>query len=166
MRVRIFDRLSRMSLPFRRAKTGDVGHDLFAVILVSDMNWLERFLWRFMKSEPFMIIWPFRIRMVRSGLHLDMPPNMWCEVKARSSAARRKLGVIGGIIDSGYNGELFTVLHSMALTPRIVRDGERYSQVIFHKAYRPEMRPIAEDEFLSLIETSERGTTGFGSTGK
>lgn len=171
MRVRIFDRLDRISLPFVRAKEGDVGHDLFSVILIMNMNWFENFLWWCcgvlrLGVDPFYILWPNQIRAVNTGLHLDMPPSLWCEVKARSSVARRKIGVIGGIIDSGYNGELFTVLHNLGHRPRIIRHAERYSQVIFHKAFRPEIRPIAETEFLDLVASSERAMTGFGSTGK
>jgi dUTPase len=166
MRVRVFDRLNRISLPFVRAKEGDVGHDLFSVILPMNMTWFERLLWKFRKCPPFYILWPNQIKAVNSGLHLDMPPSLWCECKARSSIARRKLAVIGGIIDSGYNGEMFTVLHNLGHRPRFIYDGERYSQVIFHKAYRPEMRPIDETEFLELVASSERGMTGFGSTGR
>ena len=171
MRVRVFDRLNRTTLPFVRAKEGDVGHDLFSVILPMSMTQFERFLWRVVgvfisNLRPFYILWPNQIKSVNSGLHLDMPPSLYCQVKARSSASRRKLGVIGGIIDSGYNGELFTVLHNMGLRPRLIFDGERYSQVIFHKAFRPEMRPIRESEFLELVATSERAMSGFGSTGR
>lgn len=170
-RVRVFDRLNRTSLPFMTAKPGDVGHDLFSVILPMNMSLLERIIWRtllFFKRSvvPFRILWPGQIKLVNTGLHLDMPDNLWCEVRSRSSASKKKLVVIGGTIDSGYNGELFTVLHNVGWTPRIIMENERYSQVIFHWAYRPEMRPINEEEFLEVVSNSHRAMTGFGSTGQ
>jgi len=166
MKVKVYDRLDRLTMPFARAKRGDVGHDLFSVILKSNMTWLERVIFWIYPKTSFIILWPNQVRSVHSGLHLDMPQSVWCEVLARSSAARRKLHVIGGIIDSGYNGELFTVLHNMAWTPRIIREGERYSQVIFHRAIRPEIMPITEEVFLDVLAGSDRGLSGFGSTGK
>lgn len=164
--VRIFDQLFRKEIPFYPSMAGDVGHDLAAVISADDMSLLDAIVARLIRCKaPMLIIWPFSIRSIRSGLFLVMPQSVWCEIKSRSSAAKRMLAVIGGNIDSGYRGELFTMLHNIGLKPRIIKNGERYSQVIFHPAVRPEIKLISAVSFVRKAQEG-RGADGFGSTGR
>ena len=164
--VGIHDQRGRDPIPFAPAKDGDVGHDLGVIISKNEMSWFDRFIAFLIRSKkPMYIIWPFKIRSLRSGLHVVMKSNLWCEVKARSSTSRRKMTVIGGNIDSGYRGELFTILHNVGFLPRIIRHGERYSQVIFHRAIRPVLHPMTKWDFHEIANVG-RGSTGFGSTGK
>lgn len=160
---------NRWSMPFEPKRPGDVGHDLTVCIPLQDMRWWERLIRRILNTSPFIIILPFQIRMVRSGIHLMMQNNTWCDVRARSSTARKKLVVIGGIIDSGFNGEMFTVLHNVGFRPRIIRAGERYSQAIFHRAIRPTLHDVDERSFGEAVRNQgvdSRKEDGFGSTGQ
>lgn len=142
-------------------KAGDVGHDLFVHIDESEMSIWEQALKRALDIETtFKIIWPWSSRTLRSGVRLAMPDFLWARIEARSSTSKKKLVVLGGIIDSGYRGEFFTILGNFSLTPRIVRHGERYAQVVFY----PAVRPIIE--YTDVLPLSERGHDGFGSTGK
>ncbi len=166
----LFDQFDR-GLVFAPRMVGDVGHDLNALVGKQDMTWLDWIIARLIFSkEPILVIMPFGVRNIRTGLHLVMRSNIWCEIKARSSTAKRKLTVIGGNIDSRYTGELYTVLHNIGLIPRVIRNDERYSQVIFHRAVRPEIHPVTHNQFIDELESHEgesiRGMAGFGSTGK
>lgn len=129
---------------FHPAKPGDVGHDLHAVL-----------------QGPSTIIWPFQTKTIRTCVRVSQPNDVWCEIVARSSTTRKHLMVFNGIIDSGYQGELFMVLRNLSLIPRVIRHGERYAQAIFHQAVRPIFRGRA-----IFSETTSRADTGFGSTGK
>lgn len=138
-------------------KPGDVGHDLF--VIITEQTMLERVISLFTKRKV-QIIWPLvGVRTVRSGVRIGMGSAIWCEIRPRSSTSRKKLHVLGGPIDSGYRGELYTVLHNLGLVPRLIREGERYAQVVFHQAVRPTIRNVRE------LGESERGESGFGSTG-
>lgn len=147
-------------------KDGDVGYDLYADIYNADRTWFDRLISRF-TGKPTLVIWPIvGQRTIPSGVHLSMPDDIWCEIRPRSSTSRRKLDVLGGTIDSGYHGEMYTVLHNFGLLPRIIREGERYAQVVFNVALRPTIYTTGFRDFQARAEQSDRGEQGFGSTGR
>jgi deoxyuridine 5'-triphosphate nucleotidohydrolase len=148
------------SKSFQTAKSGDVGHDLYVRLEEHKLGLVDRIVGSFLNTYA-MVIWPFTAKLVPSRIYVNQPDSTWCLVTGRSSAAKRKLMVLGGIIDSGYQGELFAVLHNFSLVPRVIKQNERYAQVVFFDAVRPHLRPMA---FFS--KKSERGNTGFGSSGR
>ena len=65
-----------------------------------------------------------------------------------------------GLIDSGYRGEVHTIMMNHNDEPFKVTKGMRISQLA--------IRPVPDVEFVEVEELSdtERGEGGFGSTGK
>jgi dUTP pyrophosphatase len=153
---------SRAGFPFATTKPGDVGHDLFVDIYDTPTTKIDRLVSRLV-DDAVVVIWPFRNKLLASGIHLSMPEAVWAKIEARSSASKKQLATCGGVIDSGYRGPLFAVMANLSLVPRIVRHGERYAQAIFHQAVRPVATKV--DQFTSQDETA-RGDTGFGSSGR
>lgn len=144
--------------PFYPTKPGDVGHDLYTVIGRDHMTILDKLV-SLVLGHECIVVMPHSERVVNSGIHLGMHDGVWAWVVARSSTSRKRMIVLGGVLDSGYTGELYTVLGNFGWLPRIVKHGERYAQVIFFNAIRPQIRRVHE-----LLPTS-RGATGFGSSG-
>lgn len=153
---------SHYARPFLTSKDGDVGHDLY--VHIDKVGPIEYVVSLFVGIRCA-IVWPFFTRTVGSGIHLAMHGTMWAKIEARSSTMRKMMMVLGGIIDSGYQGELYTVLANFGLLPRIVKHGERYAQVLFFKAVRPEMVWRDDRPEMQRFGASKRGDTGFGSTG-
>lgn len=98
--------------------------------------------------------------MVPTGIKLEMPDNIWCTVEARSSAGGRYLITPDSIIDSGYRGEFFAVIFNIGYEPQVINVGDRVCQLVFHE--KTLIKPIEVDK----LSESERGETGFGSSGK
>ena len=98
--------------------------------------------------------------MISTGIKLEMPDNIWCTVEARSSAGGRYLITPDSIIDSGYRGEFFAVVFNIGYEPQTINVGDRVCQLVFHE--KTLIKPIEVDE----LSKSERGETGFGSSGK
>ena len=98
--------------------------------------------------------------MIPTGIKLEMPDNIWCTVEARSSAGGRYLITPDSIIDSGYRGEFFAVVFNIGYEPQTINVGDRICQLVFHE--KTLIKPIEVDE----LSKSERGETGFGSSGK
>jgi dUTP pyrophosphatase len=98
--------------------------------------------------------------VIPTGVFLDMPSNCWCSIEARSSASTKFLITPDAIIDAGYRGELFGVVFNLGYEPYEVQEGERVVQCIFHE------RVIAHITEVDELSASERGETGFGSSGK
>lgn len=99
---------------------------------------------------------------VRTGLATAIPPNHYGRIAPRSGlAAIHGIDVLGGVIDSGYRGELKVVLHNPQDEGVVILQGDRIAQLIVSPivvAY-PE---LVED----LPEGDSRGGGGFGSTGR
>jgi dUTP pyrophosphatase len=150
--------INEHNMKFSPSKEGDVGHDLYAT--PTKQTWIERIVSELIGKEV-LIVWPWRTRMVDSGIRLGLPSNLWAMVTARSSTARKQLLVLGGIIDSGYQGQLFTVIANFSFMPRFLVFGERYSQVLFFPSIRPQLATVG-----AFQRQSSRGASGFGSSGK
>lgn len=141
------------------ARPGDVGHDLQVVI--TEQTPLERLLSRLLKKK-LVVVWPlWGTKTIRSGIRLEMPRRLWAFIRPRSSISRKKLQILGGVIDSDFRGELLTVVHNFGPIPRIITDGSRVAQVIFFEAKRPEFFKV--DAFRTVTERNEGG---FGHTGE
>lgn len=97
--------------------------------------------------------------VVPTGVKLEMPNNMWCTLEARSSTSKRMLITPDSIIDAGYRGELFGVVFNLGHTDLHVKAGDRLVQVIFHETV------LANFKEVEKLSESERGESGFGSTG-
>ena len=67
---------------------------------------------------------------------------------------------VEGTIDSDYRGEVYVMIHNHADEDIIIRLGDRIAQIVIQTYEQCEV--VEADE---LSET-ERGTRGFGSTGK
>mgnify|MGYP001176804523 CR=1 FL=1 len=149
----------------RISKDGDVGYDLISIkdVVVPAMS--EEQKKQFIRASSL----PEDARekalkhlpkaVIPTGISLEMNNNCWCSIEARSSASNKMLITPDAIIDSGYRGELFAVVYNFGYQDYTVKKGERVAQVIFHE------RVIAKIKEVDKLSDSERGTTGFGSTG-
>lgn len=102
------------------------------------------------------------IRAVSTGLVMELPPGVECQVRPRSGLAARygiTLPNSPGTIDPDYRGELKVLLQNTGPEPVRIERGERIAQLVFARFETP-----AVEEALALSGT-ERGEGGFGSTG-
>ena len=113
-------------------------------------------------SEPI-IIEPFSTVLVPTNLAIELEIGFECQVRSRSGLAI-KHGIFAlnapGTIDSDYRGEIKVILSNFNKEPFTILRGDRIAQIVFAKYETAELI-----EVKSLKET-ERGTGGFGSTGK
>jgi dUTP pyrophosphatase len=113
-------------------------------------------------AEPNLELHPGEIRAVATGLIVELPPGVECQVRPRSGLAARfgiTLPNSPGTIDPDYRGELKVLLQNGGPTPVSIRRGERIAQLVFARFEAPE---VVETDSLS---DTARGEGGFGSTG-
>lgn len=111
--------------------------------------------------EPI-VLRPMERVLVKTGLFLELPQNVECQVRPRSGLALKKgVTVLNapGTIDADYRGEVGVILINLSTEDFVVEDGERIAQLVF-----AEYKQINFEEVESLSETT-RGAGGFGSTG-
>jgi dUTP pyrophosphatase len=96
---------------------------------------------------------------VATGIAVAIPYGFYGRVAARSGLAVQQGYLIGaGVIDSDYRGEVHVVVHAPHHTI-VIDKGTRFAQLIIETCAN---FPIVEVEQLS---DTQRGTSGFGSTG-
>jgi dUTP pyrophosphatase len=113
-------------------------------------------------AEPDFRLEPGERRAVATGLAMELPEGVECQVRPRSGLALRHgitLPNAPGTIDPDYRGELKVILQNAGQEPVEIRRGTRIAQLVFARFETPE---IAEAEDLGA---TERGIGGFGSTG-
>jgi dUTP pyrophosphatase len=102
------------------------------------------------------------IRLVATGLVMELPEGLECQVRPRSGLALKNGVTIPnspGTIDPDYRGELRVILQNLGPRPMTLGRGERVAQLVFARFEAPLVQEVTE-----LAET-DRGTGGFGSTG-
>lgn len=113
-------------------------------------------------EEPAVIL-PGQTVPIPTGVALEVPKGCAGLVFARSSmGAKRDLAPANkvGVIDSDYRGEILVVLHNHGSQVRQVMPGERIAQLLIVPVLTPGFTQVEK------LGDTQRGTGGFGSTGK
>lgn len=134
-------------IPFpSRATEGSAGLDLMACL-----------------DEPVSIA-PRQLVRIPTGIAIALPgPEHVALVFARSGLGIKhgiSLSNGVGVIDSDYRGEIQVGLTNLSDTPYTVQPGDRIAQLVVMPVAVPELEIVTE------LEDTERGTGGFGSTGR
>jgi dUTP pyrophosphatase len=106
---------------------------------------------------------PGQYAMVPTGLTMALPVGFEAQVRPRSGlAAKHGVTVLNapGTIDADYRGEISVLLINHGAAPFVIRRGERIAQMVIAAVARAELVPAVS------LSTTERGSGGFGSTGR
>ena len=105
---------------------------------------------------------PGAFTAIPTGIALALPHDREAQVRPRSGLAA-KFGVTvlnaPGTIDADYRGEVQVLLINHGPEPFVVTRGMRIAQLVVAPVTRPHI------EETTLLEGTERGAGGFGSTG-
>lgn len=101
--------------------------------------------------------------LVKTGLFIALPEGFEAQVRPRSGLAYKKgITVLNspGTIDADYRGEIGVLLVNLSNETFEIKDGERIAQLVIAKHEQVTWNEV------SILEDTERGAGGFGSTGK
>jgi dUTP pyrophosphatase len=113
-------------------------------------------------SPEDIILKPNVVTKINTGLSFSIPEGYYGRIADRSSMALKGITNLAGVIDSDYRGEVSVVLINLNSTDYEIKRGDRISQLILTTLY-PVHKPL---QIVESLENTERGTGGFGSTGK
>lgn len=107
-------------------------------------------------------IYPQTRAMLKTGISIELPEGYYGRLAPKSGLALNYgIDVMAGVIDSDYRGEISVILYNTDKDiPYMVRIGDKIAQLIIEKYY-PFGLQVVDD-----LSDSERGSDGFGSTGK
>ena len=106
---------------------------------------------------------PHETMKINTGVAMEIPEGYFGGIAARSGLATKeglRPANCYGIVDSEYRGQIIVALHNDSDVERVVTPQERIGQIII----QPYLN-VTFCEVDDLTET-ERGSNGFGSTGK
>lgn len=113
-------------------------------------------------DEPI-TLGPLERAMVPTGLFIALPDGTESQVRPRSGlAAKFGISVLNapGTIDADYRGEVKVILVNLSNEPFTINPGERIAQMVVARYEKVEW-----DE-VEVLDNTERGAGGFGSTGR
>ncbi|MCG8900322.1 dUTP diphosphatase [Tenacibaculum finnmarkense] len=112
-------------------------------------------------NEP-VVLKPLERAIIKTGLFIALPIGFEAQVRPRSGLATKKgVTVLNapGTIDADYRGEIGVILVNLSNQDFTVNDGERIAQLIIAKHERAVWQEV------TILNETERGENGFGSTG-
>ena len=130
---------SEAKLP-EKAHQSDAGYDLFA---------LEN------TSIP-----PYGQAKISTGIKLAIPENFVGLIWDKSSLAAQGLKTMGGVIDSGYRGEIIIIAKNLTEEFFNITKGQKIAQIIIQEIGT---MPLVESK---ILDGTDRENNGFGSSGK
>lgn len=129
----------------KKMTAGSSGYDLAAAVI-----------------EPI-TIHPRDWALIPVGIALEIPVGLEGQVRPRSGLAfKHGITILNspGTIDADYRGEIAVNLINLGQEPFVVQRGDRIAQLVFQTV--PAVQVVETDQLTS----TERGTGGFGHTGK
>ena len=111
-------------------------------------------------SADDVYIYPISSELFDTGVHIQLPKNTVGFLKSKSGLNVKSGITSEGVIDVGYTGSIMVKLYNHSDKPYRVRKGDKISQLVILPCLLPEL------EVVDSLEDTERGTGGFGSTGR
>lgn len=106
---------------------------------------------------------PLQRALIPTGLRMEIPHGFEVQIRPRSGLALKhgiSLPNTPGTIDSDYRGPLGVILINLGDAPYTIQHGDRIAQMV--------VAPVVQASFTltDALGDTERGTGGFGSTGR
>ena len=140
-----YTKLNELAKEPTRGSIAAAGYDLYAAIGTD------------------LIIAPHTTIKVGTGLAFELPQNTFAAIFARSGLATKqglRPANCVGVCDSDYRGEYIVAIHNDTDKEQTITAGDRIAQMIL----MPYISMIFKE--VDKLTNTERGSGGFGSTGK
>lgn len=95
-----------------------------------------------------------------TGVHIELPPDTVGFLKSKSGLNVKNGITSEGVIDEGYTGSIRVKLYNHSGYDYTVNKGDKISQLVVLPVIKPKL------ELVDSLEDTERGSNGFGSSGR
>ena len=112
--------------------------------------------------DESIVLKPLERTIVKTGLFIALPIGFEAQVRPRSGlAAKKGVTVLNapGTIDADYRGEIGVILVNLSNEDFTINDGERIAQLIIAQYTQATWKEV------NILDETQRGSGGFGSTG-
>mgnify|MGYP003575916734 CR=1 FL=1 len=113
--------------------------------------------------NEMVVLKPLQRALIPTGLYIELPYGYEAQIRPRSGLAINQ-GITclntPGTIDADYRGEIKVILINFSNDNVTINNGDRIAQMVFQKVERVKFKEVEN------IKITERGSGGFGHTGK
>ena len=111
-------------------------------------------------SCDYYSIAPYGQDLISTGIRLAIPAGQVGLIWDKSGLASAGITTLGGVIDSGYRGEIKVIIKNLGEEIFNITPGQKIAQILIQTISSPE---ISEEK---ISDNTEREMGGFGSSGK
>lgn len=112
-------------------------------------------------SSEDVILAPGERKGIKTGIAVAIPDGYVGLLWDKSGISiKGGLKTLGGVIDSGYRGEVLVGLVNLSDEPYMIARGDKLAQMVVQK------KEMVEIEEVDVLSESERGERAFGSSGR
>lgn len=99
--------------------------------------------------------------VINTGIHIELPHGCYGKIESKSGLnVKHDIVSCGGVIDEGYTGAIVVKLYNFGDEMYTFNEGDKVAQLIIQPYSAPDM------ELVDCLEDTERGDSGFGSSGR
>lgn len=98
--------------------------------------------------------------IIATGVHVELPAGTVGMLKSKSGLNTRYGIVSEGVIDEGFSGEIIVKLYNLSDHDYMFQRGDKITQLVIMPVH------YVTYEQVDKIQGGERGTDGYGSTGR
>lgn len=111
-------------------------------------------------------------RRIKTGIAINIPAGYVGKIEDRSGTSMKGLRTGGGVVDTGYSGEVGIVMHNLTNDDKVINEngyfemgyevkkGDKVAQILIYKVELPQVVEVTE------LWNSERADKGFNSSGR
>lgn len=101
-----------------------------------------------------------KVAIIKTGWATEFDPNLEIQIRGRSGLASKGIFTHLGSLDSDFRGEIGVILYNTTSESFDVKKGDRIGQFVVAES------PVVDFKVVKELSETDRGTGGFGSTGK
>ena len=114
-----------------------------------------------LRAKERVKIWPQLSATIDTGVHVELPRGYYGKIESKSGLnVKYNIVSCGGTIDEPYRGSIVVKLYNLGDKAYVFEPGDKVAQLVIQPYIAPEIELVDE-----LTET-DRGSNGFGSSGR
>lgn len=113
-----------------------------------------------LRSMERVVVYPRSFASIPTGVHVEIPEGYAGILKSKSGLNVKYNLTSSGVIDCGYTGSIVCKIYNHGPDPHVFEKGDKISQLVIVPVLIPELVEVGQ------FKDTERGDSGFGSSGK
>jgi dUTP pyrophosphatase len=119
------------------------------------------------KSPGSFTVAPHGSAKINTGLHVSIPAGYAGFIKSKSGLNVNHDIVAEGVVDAGFSGSIVIKIHNLGDEEFYVEPKDKIAQLVLLPILTPDLELVSKEELeKDAALASDRGASGFGSTGK